>query len=286
MLIENTLFGIQDKVQIAIDRLKAFEPADGYWLAYSGGKDSDVILDLAKRSGVKFEAHFSVTSVEAPETIYYIRNEHPEVKFEFPRYADGKVKTMWNLIPKKKLPPTRMARYCCAELKESAGDGRVTITGVRWAESVKRKQNRRLVHIGNRKENSIVYNTDNDEAKRMVEQCYRTQRTLVNPIIDWLDEDVWEYIKTNNLKYNPLYDKGYKRVGCVGCPMNMHQREELDRYPKIKRLYMRAFEKMLRTGKDYKRWNTPEDVYEWWTHRPDGTHKEQQTNLFDGGEDD
>ena len=97
MLIENTLFGIQDKVQIAIDRLKAFEPADGYWLAYSGGKDSDVILDLAKRSGVKFEAHFSVTSVEAPETIYYIRREHPEVIWSFPKYKDGKVKTMWKI---------------------------------------------------------------------------------------------------------------------------------------------------------------------------------------------
>lgn len=279
-LVENTLFGIQDKVQIAIDRLKAFEPEDGYWLAYSGGKDSDVILDLAKRSGVKFDAHFSVTSVEAPETIYYIRREHPEVKFEFPKYKDGKVKTMWNLIPQKKLPPTHKTRYCCAELKESAGDGRVTITGVRWAESVKRKQNRRLVHIGNRKENSIVYNTDNDEAKRMVEQCYRTQRTLVNPIIDWTDEDVWEYIHKYNLKYNPLYDKGYKRIGCIGCPMNTHNAEELDKYPKIKRLYMRAFEKMLQSGKDYEKWNSAEDVMRWWLKK-DGGQIKGQTNLFE-----
>lgn len=284
MLIENTLFGIQDKVQIAIDRLKAFEPADGYWLAYSGGKDSDVILDLAKRSGVKFEAHFSVTSVEAPETIYYIRREHPEVIWSFPKYKDGKVKTMWKLIPQKKLPPTMYVRYCCAELKESAGDGRVTITGVRWAESQRRKKGRHLVDIGGKK--GIVYNTDNDEAKRMVEQCYRTQRTLVNPIIDWTDEDVWEYIKTNNLKYNPLYDKGYKRVGCVGCPMSSHQKEALDRYPKIKRLYMRAFEKMLRSGKDYKLWRTPQDVYNWWVRKPNQIKTEQQINLFDGGEDD
>ena len=101
-LLENTLFGIRDKVQTAIDRIKSFEPPEGYFVAYSGGKDSDVVLDLVKRSGVKYDAHFSVTSVEAPETIYYIRNEHPEVIWDFPKYADGKIKTMWNLIPKKK----------------------------------------------------------------------------------------------------------------------------------------------------------------------------------------
>lgn len=284
MLIENTLFGIQDKVQIAIDRLNAFEPTDGYYVAYSGGKDSEVILDLVKKSGCKFDAHYNVTSVDAPETVYFIRNEHPEVIWEFPKDKDGKVITMWSLIPQRKLPPTQLVRYCCQELKEGGGMSRVVVTGVRWAESVKRKKNRGLVNIGNTKKDNLVLNLDNDDAKRMVEQCYRTQKTLVNPIIDWTDADVWEYIKTNNLKYNPLYDKGYKRVGCVGCPMSSKQAQELEMYPQIKKLYLRAFGKMLDCGK-YESWNTPQDVYDWWI-RKSGKILKEQTTLFDGGKDD
>ena len=284
MLIENTLFGIQDKVQIAIDRLNAFEPTDGYYVAYSGGKDSEVILDLVKKSGCKFDAHYNVTSVDAPETVYFICNEHPEVIWEFPKDKDGKVITMWSLIPQRKLPPTQLVRYCCQELKEGGGMSRVVVTGVRWAESVKRKKNRGLVNIGNTKKDNLVLNLDNDDAKRMVEQCYRTQKTLVNPIIDWTDADVWEYIKTNNLKYNPLYDKGYKRVGCVGCPMSSKQAQELEMYPQIKKLYLRAFGKMLDCGK-YESWNTPQDVYDWWI-RKSGKILKEQTTLFDGGKDD
>ena len=141
-----------------------------------------------------------------------------------------------------------------------------------------------MVNIGNTKKDNLVLNLDNDDAKRMVEQCYRTQKTLVNPIIDWTDADVWEYIKTDNLKYNPLYDKGYKRVGCVGCPMSSKQAQELEMYPQIKKLYLRAFGKMLDCGK-YESWNTPQDVYDWWI-RKSGKILKEQTTLFDGGKDD
>lgn len=284
MLIENTLFGIQDKVQIAIDRLKAFEPSEGYYVAYSGGKDSEVVLDLVKKSGCKFDAHYNVTSVDAPETVYFIRKEHPEVIWDFPKYKDGKVKTMWNLIPRQRTVPTMVMRFCCKELKESCGKGRITVTGVRWAEGTKRKATRGLVNIGDKKTENITLNMDNDDARRMVEQCYRTKKTLVNPIVDWSDDEVWEYIKTNNLKYNPLYDKGYKRVGCIGCPMNKDRQKDFERYPKIKDLYTMAINKMLATKK-YKTWETADEVWEWWMQKPSGESK-WQTNLFDGGEDD
>ena len=283
MLKENTLFGEVDKVQVAIERLKAFEPEDGYYVAYSGGKDSEVVLDLVKKSGCKFDAHYNVTSVDAPETIYFIRKEHPEVIWDFPRDKDGKVVTMWKLIPEKYLPPTRIARYCCQELKETNGDGRVTVTGVRWAESTNRKKNRGLVNIGDTKQSSVVLNMDNDDARRMVEQCYRTKKTLVNPIIDWTDEDVWEYIETNSLPVNPLYRGGHKRVGCIGCPMSTHQKEELERYPKIKALYIRAFDKMLARIKNT-RWKNAQDVYDWWVSRV-AMQDDTQTSLFEERED-
>ena len=121
-------------------------------------------------------------------------------------------------------------RYCCQHLKELHGQGRVVVTGVRWAESGNRKNNQGLVtfttaskELNNAADLSgaepnltskggLILNTDNDENRRMVEMCYRTHKTLVNPIIDWPDEDVWEFIKRYNVPYCELYDFGFKRL--------------------------------------------------------------------------
>lgn len=260
-----TFDGEIDMVKRAIDRLKAFEPKEGYRLAYSGGKDSIVIKRLAEMAGVKFEAHYSVTSVDPPELVRFIKKQK-DVYFDVPKDKNGKPITMWSLIAKNKIPPTHIFRYCCAHLKEASGKGRLTITGVRWAESVRRKKYRHLVDISAaKKENRIIYNDENDEARRMVESCYRTQKTLINPIIDWTNEEVWQFIKEQKLEYCKLYDEGYKRLGCIGCPMNSHQKEELEKYPKYKKQYLLAFEKML---KNYdippRRWKSAQDVYNWW----------------------
>lgn len=260
-----TFDGEIDMVQRAIDRLRAFEPKEGYWLAYSGGKDSIVIKRLAEMAGVKFEAHYNVTSVDPPELVRFIKKQK-DVCFDIPKDKNGKPITMWNLIAKKKMPPTRIVRYCCERLKEAAGKGRLTITGVRWAESLRRKNDRHLVDIAAaKKENRIIYNDENDEARRMVESCYRTQKTMINPIIDWTNEEVWQFIKQQKLEYCKLYDEGYKRLGCIGCPMSTHQKEELEKYPKYKKQYLLAFDKML---KNYDippiSWNTAQDVYDWW----------------------
>ena len=114
----------------------------------------------------------------------------------------------------------------------------------------------------------MVLNNDNGESRKMVEQCYKRMKTVVNPIIDWTDEDVWEFIREYEVRYCELYDKGYKRLGCIGCPMSTHNGEELERYPKYKQAYIRAFERMLKEGeergKNYENWKTGEDVYNWW----------------------
>jgi len=138
---------LNDKVNKSIERLKAFEPPEGYYLAFSGGKDSVVCKALLDMSGCKYDATYRVTSVDPPELVRFIKEQHPDVKREVPRYPDGKPITMWNLIPKKLMPPTRIARYCCEKLKESGGDGRLTVTGVRWAESPNRRKNQGLVTV-------------------------------------------------------------------------------------------------------------------------------------------
>lgn len=136
---------LQEKVKKSIERLKAFCPEEGYYLAFSGGKDSVVCKALLDMSGCKYDATYRVTSVDPPELVRFIKNQHPDVKREVPRDSEGKPITMWNLIPKKLMPPTRLVRYCCTALKESGGDGRKTVTGVRWAESSNRKKNQGVV---------------------------------------------------------------------------------------------------------------------------------------------
>ena len=260
-----------DKVKVAIERIKAFEPAEGYWLAYSGGKDSTVCKALMEMSGVKYQAHYSCTSVDPPELVRFIKSQ-PDVSFDIPHYPDGKPITMWNLIPKYQMPPTRIARYCCKILKESSGVGYVTVTGVRWAESKRRKVSQGLVSIyGDKKKNSIILNYDDDETRRMAEHCYRTRKTLLNPIIDWTDDDVWEFIRGYRIPYCSLYDCAYKkltRLGCIGCPMGATREEELNAYPKYKASYIRAFEKMIKTMTNPPAtWKTGEDVMEWWLQK-------------------
>lgn len=144
MLGQLNLWG-KNKVEVAVERIQAFEPKEGYYLAFSGGKDSQCIYHLAKEAGVKFSAHYRVTSVDPPELVRFIKKQYPDVHLDVPRYSDGSPATMWNLIPKKQMPPTRLVRYCCQILKETGGQGLVTMTGVRWAESSNRAANQGLV---------------------------------------------------------------------------------------------------------------------------------------------
>ena len=110
-----------DKVEKAIKRLQLYEPPEGYYLCFSGGKDSVVIKALADMAGVKYDAHYNVTSVDPPELVRFIKREYPEVIFEHHYDKNGNRITMWSLIASKQMPPTRLARYCCAYLKESGG---------------------------------------------------------------------------------------------------------------------------------------------------------------------
>lgn len=110
------LFGkVKNKVELAIERIRQFEPPEGYYVAFSGGKDSIVILDLARKARVKYDTHYQLTTVDPPELVNFIKDKYSEVNIELPGTS------MWNLIPKKRMPPTRIVRYCCEVLKERGG---------------------------------------------------------------------------------------------------------------------------------------------------------------------
>lgn len=120
-MIHQLDFNGNDKVDKAIMRLQAYEPSEGYYLCFSGGKDSVVIKALADMANVKYDAHYSATGLEPPELIYFIKGKHPDVEWDIPRDNNGRRITMWSLIPERLMPPTMVVRYCCQELKERGG---------------------------------------------------------------------------------------------------------------------------------------------------------------------
>lgn len=250
---------------------------------YSGGKDSDVMLEMFKRSGIPFEVHNSHTTADAPQTVYHIRKVFRELELQgikctidYHRQPDGSMTTMWNLIPRKLMPPTRIVRYCCSELKESGCKNRMIATGVRWEESTYRKNREPFETIGCTKKDKIAVSdekmllSDNDERRRLFEHCEMKAKSVVNPIIDWKYRDIWEFINGEHINVNVLYQCGYERVGCIGCPMakKREKKKEFYDFPKYKEAYIRAFERMLEVRKSRgidTKWETGEDVFLWWT---------------------
>ena len=226
-------------------------------LAFSGGKDSIVAYMMCIEAKIKFMPIYSPTSVDPPELIDYIRNvfnpwakskNYPIVIFQ--KYniwksgpMKGKMKTMWTLIGNRAIPPTRLARYCCDELKERTGEkDDVVITGVRWEESKSR-------------------------SKQKMCNWYKG-KLMVRPIVDWSEVEVWSYILSNKIPYCKLYDEGWNRLGCIGCPLSSNQKRELNAYPQYRENYIRAFNHMVeyRNNKNmkYGNWKTGKDIMKWW----------------------
>lgn len=265
-------------------------------VTYSGGKDSDVLLHLAENclKSDEFEVLNSHTSVDAPETVYHIRNVFKRLSDKGikatvyqPKDQDGNPITMWNLIPRKDMPPTRFFRYCCKVLKEASTPNSISLTGVRESESAKRKgrdifnmtkSNEHLQfsldHAQEVFQESIEINDDAWDCT-LIKQMKENGNVVVTPIYYWSDNDIWQYIKDNNMEVNPLYAKGYHRVGCIGCPLANYKQmiKEFNDYPKYKQAYISAFERMIKNrqakgkivnGDGYHNWTDGEAVFEWW----------------------
>lgn len=232
---------------VAIARIRKFEAealemdSRGYLLAFSGGKDSIVILDLAKRARVAFEPVYNVTTIDPPDVICFMRKYHPEVRFDRPKVS---------LLKKLETKgfPRRQGKWCCAHYKERSGAGRLILTGIRWAESIRRR------------------------SRQMVEACFedKTKRFL-HAIIDWSDEHVWIYIRERGLPYCKLYDEGWKRIGCIFCPNSSPQEkaECMTRYPRYEALFRRAFRRLYANrkasgAKSVDRWADGDAMFDWW----------------------
>lgn len=240
---------MERRVNDTIELLQLLCGISGCVISDSGGKDSSVLKHIAMKAREKYNTPFYIqhnhTTVDAPETVYFIRREKEkyealgiEYKIVYPK------RTMWQLIVDHATPPTRVMRYCCMDLKEYSGNGEKVVTGVRKAESKSREDNQSVVTFTNpsaelkrkadkgedlqvsKKGGVIILNLDNAETRQLVETCYRTTKTLINPLIDWEDDYLWWYIRKENIELNPLYGNGFCRVGCIGCPMAGKKRWE------------------------------------------------------------
>jgi len=230
-----------NKVEVAIARLKEFEPDEGYYLAFSGGKDSVALYDLAVKSGVKFDAHYCVSPIDPPQIHQFIKDNYPTVQWDY--HARG----FWKMVVKKGLP-MRQSRWCCQVIKEVGGEDRTVLVGNRRAE-------------GNKRKHQLYF-----------EKARKRNKFFVRPILDFDNGDVWEYIRANNLKYCPLYDEGFNRLGCVLCPFSRDIEREMRHFPKIVKLWKLACNKIVEnaiaSGRERKHdFQTGEELFNWWIAR-------------------
>lgn len=252
------------KIETAILLLKKAErlallmqPDKGFYLAFSGGKDSQVVLRLAQMAGVKYHAVYNVTTNDPADNVRFIKTVFPDVEFDVP------VQSYFRMIEKKGLP-TIGRRWCCDYFKEVKGTGSVVLTGARAAESLKRSQYTTLMRHSKRKE--VRGSRDIDF---MIENSFRCvhgrDKFLLHPILKWSNDDVWRFHEMFGLPYNTLYDTN-QRVGCVFCPFATGKRlEEYERqHPKQTSALLHALEKYIQNKGIDTVGYTAKDYYESW----------------------
>lgn len=254
-----------NKIEITIEKIKKAENLalslnqNGFWVAFSGGKDSQVLLDLVRRAGVKYRAVYSVTGNDSPENVYFIRKYYPDVEFYHP-------KEKYIQLVRKHGLPTMVSRYCCEKLKEHSGEGYMVLTGVRADESRKRAKYMEVTVQSRRKEHEGRENYSIEEIEENEHRCIKGKDVLMfRPILSWKEDEVWEYIKSERLPVNPCYETVH-RVGCMFCPFS--SKGSLDyyeqKYAGYKRAVLKALKEYMGRNGNKGEFESEEECYEWW----------------------
>lgn len=255
----------------------AYDPGDGFFSTFSGGKDSQCLYHVVKMAGVKHKTHMNLTSVDPPEVIRFVRTEYPDVLLAKPK------ESIYNLAIKKGMLPTLGVRWCCKEYKEMAGAGKVTLIGIRHTESTNRAK-RNEVEMNNhqysgdldglseyrkqrntkRKPRKGTFSIINVNGESEVGCIHGKESLLISPILYWTEDEVWTFLNTLGIKHCPLYDNGFHRIGCICCPLNSNKRQrgkEIERWPHVKRGWTRAI-KQIRRGGQFAKGKFKDNI--WW----------------------
>ena len=251
-----------------------YDPEDGFYLAFSGGKDSQCLYHVAQLAGVKFKAHFSPTSVDPPQLIRFIRRSYPDVEF---RKLE---KSIYQVAIECKILPTQKVRWCCQRFKESSGAGKVTLIGIRHEESARRKKRKEWEVSGHKfsgdfeefekwqekqvekikkKHKNLNHDQFSMDKENEIRCINGKDSILVSPIIDWTEKDVWDFLNGMEIEHCELYDMGFKRIGCIICPMSQIQqkRKEEELFPHVKRNWIKAIMAIRAGGGGYGFSSTP-----------------------------
>lgn len=257
---------LQEKIDYSINLLKKiekmalkFDEENGFYLAFSGGKDSQALYHIAKIAGVKFKAHMNLTSIDPPEVIRFVKKNYPDVELIRPRMS------IYDMAKKKGMLPTRIMRWCCYEYKEMSGAGKVTLIGIRHTESARRSK-RNEIETGDRKF-SGNFDQWSEHKEKMVTCVGGKDKILVSPIIHWTEKDVWEFLSSQNIPHCSLYDKGYTRIGCICCPMSGRNQKikEMQDFPHVQRNWENTIEWLMQN-----KWTKTQQlkskdlVFKWW----------------------
>ena len=258
---------LKRKLDYSIDLLRKAEkmalrldPENGFWLAFSGGKDSQALYHVAQRAGVRFKAHMNLTSVDPPEVIRFVKRQYPDVELIKPRMS------IFEMAKKKHLLPTRRFRWCCTEYKEINGAGKVTLIGIRKQESARRAKREEISTSIKGKRMEETFDQWSEHEEKMVTCVGGRDKILVSPIIYWTERDVWEFLNENGIPHCELYDQGYTRIGCIFCPMSQprQKRKEIKRWPHVKRNWQKTIQWMIDNGYVNHNFSDAETGFLWW----------------------
>lgn len=172
--------------------------------------------------------------------------------------------SIYDMAIKKHILPTRVLRWCCAEYKEMSGAGKVTLIGIRHAESRNRSKRNEIELDKHRFSGNFDQFSEHKE--KMVTCVGGKDKVLVSPIIHWEDKDVWEFLNSNNIEHCELYDNGYSRIGCILCPMASYKQKlkDIERFPRVKQNWIKTIKELIDLGYINHDFKDPELGFNWW----------------------
>lgn len=234
---------LEKKVERAIRLIKMTVGRGQVEVSFSSGKDSEVILELAKMAGVDYRAIYKNTTIDPPHTIAHCKSKGVEIM--------KPTITFFDLIKKKGFP-TRRARFCCEKLKEYKIMD-MAIQGIRREESTARAKRY-------------------SETDPVICRNYGSKKNhcdIILPILSWTREDVEEFIKERGIQCHPLYydEQGEfhpeRRLGCLACPLSGKKAiEDFKKYPKL-----------------LKRWIDCGQI--WWDTHPNTGSRKKFDNIYE-----